>query len=284
MTQPIRGQLVQRRPPHLPFLAGPATFTVGLKPIPLSAWVTPDYEAAALTEKRALLANSRDAVYRRLDGSVAAEAEAASLIAAAVNAAPSVTLADAATLISDDLAIMIPTGEVGRSAWVAGAVCLCSPTYFSAEEAIGKSLWGLHGPVPDTLANGAQGLGDRIGRVFSALQPDTVLERFNWTVQAGPARYTPSSAPVMALAAATPLADARDVLHLRVERQTIRKLPNSSAVLFTIRISLDPLRSVFATPGAQDAFAKAWAATEGHVRGYKRWPALDRLVAAALVG
>jgi dimethylamine monooxygenase subunit A len=118
--------------------------------------------------------------------------------------------------------------------------------------------------------------------VFGALQPDTVLERFNWTVQAGPERYTPSGAALRARAAAAHVDDAAGLLHLRVERQTIRKLPQTGAVLFTIRISIDPLAHALAAPGAAGAFAKAWFGTPEHVRGYKKWAVLQHLVARLL--
>ena len=69
------------------------------------------------------------------------------------------------------------------------------------------------------------GMVSRIHRMFDAIQPGQVLERFNWTVQPGTARVTPSQAPFKARAAELPEAGALDALWLRVERQTISKLP-----------------------------------------------------------
>lgn len=267
-----------RLPPHLPFMAGPPDFTVGLRPIETQAWITPDVEAAALPEKRALIATRLDEVYAATPDSHEAQAELARLVGAA-RAASADTLVEAAQLTSDDLVVLLPDAA---GAWRVRAALLCAPTYFSCHDALGKTLHGLHAPVPDRLADGAQGLGDRIGRVFDGLRPDLVLERFNWTVQAGPDRFTPSSAPVMARAAVAEPSRALDELFLRVERQTIRKLAATGAVVFTIRISLDPLATVFAVAGAKNAFATAWAQAPDYVRGYKRWPALDRLVMAAL--
>jgi len=118
--------------------------------------------------------------------------------------------------------------------------------------------------------------------MFDALRPGQVLERFNWTVQAGPARFTPDSAPLRALAAATPDDAALDVLHLRVERQTVSKLPVSGCLLFTIRVVVDPLRAALAPPGHAAAFRAAWEGTDPALAAYKGWPALERLVRAAL--
>ena len=118
--------------------------------------------------------------------------------------------------------------------------------------------------------------------MFDALRPGQVLERFNWTVQAGPARFTPDAAPLKALAAATPDTDALDVLHLRVERQTISKLPASGLLLFTIRIAVDPLSAALSSPERGEAFRAAWEGTDAALAAYKGWPAYDRLVRAAL--
>lgn len=249
-----------RSPPNLPFLAGPPDFTVGLRPIEEARWLTPDWEAAALPEKDALLKSDHPPV-RALAGSQAAQAEAATLIATALGAPAPADLAGAAALVSDDLVLL----QRAPDAWRATALALCSPTFFSAEEAIGGTLAALHGPVPEAS------LAARITRVFDALRPDLVLERFNWTVQAGAARFTPQAPP-----------QGAGPLHLRVERQTIRRLPETRAVLFTIRISLDPLAAVFVDAAVREAFAQAWADAPAAVRAYKRWAQHEAAVAALL--
>jgi dimethylamine monooxygenase subunit A len=270
---------MRRTPPHLPFLTGPPDFTVGLRPIDPQDWLLPDWEADCLPEKRALIAQQREAVFRCTQGAQPLCTEAADSVGAHLHIAAGGDLVAAAVAVSDDLVVMAPAPDGG---YRAVAAVLCAPTYFSAQEAIGKDLFGLHAPVPDRLADGAPGLGRRIGRVFSGLQPNQVLERFNWTLQPGPARYTPSSGPLMAIADTADAADALALLHLRVERQTIRKLPQTGAVLFTIRISLDPLSAVFAVDGAKAALVSAWANAPAYVRSYKRWPRMERLMRAAV--
>ena len=262
-----------RAPPHLPFLDRPTAFTVGLKPLALADWLTPDWEVEVLPEKAALLERRRADAYAASAGSADGEAEAANLVAAAVEGQTCATLADAARLVSDDLVLM----EQRDGAWTATAAALCSPTYFSVADALGSSLALLHGPVP-----AGEGFADRIARVFSMVRPDESLERFNWTVQPTSQRFTPASAPLKALAATIAEGDALDEMHLRVERQTIRRLPRTGGVLFTIRVSLDPLRAVFAQTGAKAAFATAWRAAPEPLRAYKGWAHYERLVRAAL--
>lgn len=267
-----------RRPPRLPFLAGPADFTVGLAPIDPQAWLVPDWEVRHLPEKRALLERARHAVSAVLPISAAAQAEAACLVERAVGAPQSGDLLHASARVSDDLVVLQP--QDGQ--WTVTALTLCAPTFFAAEEAIGRDVSVLHGPVPDRLANGAQGLGARISRVFSALRPDLILERHNWTVQPGPDRFAPASGPLFDRVESIDPAEAADILHLRVERQTIRRLPDSGGVLFTIRVSLDPLASVTAIPGAAQALWEAIAMSKDAVQRYKKWNRLTPLLRAAL--
>jgi hypothetical protein len=263
-----------RIPPYLPFLAGPPDFVVGLRPLEAATWLYPDTEVHTLPEKRALLAARRGEVFAETEGSQPAQAEVAALVGGADFLA-------AAGMVSDDFCLMERRGPD----WVLSAASLCAPTFWSLAENIGKPVAHLHGPVPDTLGpGGAQGLAARIARMFDAVAPGVIMERFNWTVQAGPERFTPSQAPLIARAEATPAAQAGDLLHLRVERQTIQKLPETGAVLFTIRICVDPLVAIFAVDGGQQAFAQAWRGAAAHVRTYKKWPPLERHVTALLAG
>ena len=168
--------------------------------------------------------------------------------------------------------------EMRDGAWTNTALCLCSPTFFSANDAIGKSLFGLHRPVP----GGDPGLGGRISRVFSLLRDELVLERHNWTVQWSDARYTPDGTPLRNAARAAALVEAQDALHVRVERQTIRRLPQTGAVLFTIRIRLSKLSDLLAEQTLAAAFQQAWREASPDVRAYKKWESLERHVAALL--
>ncbi|MCA8901347.1 MAG: DUF3445 domain-containing protein [Hyphomonas sp.] len=267
-----------RTPPHLPFLDGPASLSPGLRPIAAENLIAPDTEAEVwLPEKRQIMRAHRDEVFAS-NLPDAALAEAAALVTAHLPPAEEnwpTPLEAAAARVSDDLCLL-QRGDDGL--WRLEAASLVTPTFWLLSEKVGEPLSGLHGPVPG--AN--PGLVSRIARMFDALRPGQVLERVNWTVQAGDARFTPSSAPLKALAAATPEDKALDVLHLRVERQTISKLPESGLLLFTIRIVIDPLRAALDTPDHVAAFRAAWEATDPMLAEYKGWPHYAHLVRAAL--
>ena len=267
-----------RRPPYLPFLNGPLGLAPGLRPIAPESWLVPDTEAHALGEKRALMGARRGEVYGARDGSELAALE----LAAAVHgvAGPAVgdwpsALEGAASAVSDDLCVLIKDGE---GLWRLEAASLCAPTFWQLSEKLGEPLGGLHGPVPG--AN--PGMVSRLHRMFDALRPGQVLERFNWTVQPGTERFTPSQAAFKAAADAMEEAGALDGLWLRVERQTISKLEISGAVVFTIRVAIDPLRAALAEAADREAFAAAWDGIDPVLADYKGWPHYQRLVRAAL--
>jgi len=120
---------------------------------------------------------------------------------------------------------------------------LCFPSSWSLTEKFGKPLHRIHDPVPGF------GTGTRpaevISRMFDNLQGQAV-ERFNWSVQANDALYHPLSDRQRIARAADrpsnfPDGDINAHAFIRVERQTLRKLPLSRDILFTIRIHLDPL-------------------------------------------
>lgn len=260
---------LRRAPPHAPFRAGAPRFTPALAPIDPARWLTPDTEAHVLDWKQDLL-NCPDTVFRRFEPGRAAAAEAADQVGVALGLPVNGDLLAASRVVSDDLVVMVPD----KAGWICGALTLTAPTFFAIGDVIGRGVGALHGPVPEGAA-----LSRRIERVFNGLRPGQVLERFNWTLQAGSQRFTPDAAPLRARAVASDSADALELLHLRVERQTIIKLTHTGAVLFTIRVCIDPLGNL--APADRPALAAAWRALSGPRRGYKGWAAYERLTAAA---
>jgi len=258
-----------RRPPFTPFRSGAPRFLPALAPIDLAFWLAPDSEAHVLDWKSGLL-DRPGAVFRQAEDAAPAAEEAACAVEAALGVSRSGDLLSASRLVSDDLVVM----EREAGAWVCTALTLTAPTFFAIDAVHRRDLAALHGPVPD----GGR-LAGRIGRVFDHVRAGQVLERFNWTLQPGAERHAPDAAPLRAAAQAADPAQALDFLHLRVERQTIRRLPQTGAVLFTIRVCLDPVAAI--APADRPALAEAWRTLGPRGRAYKGWPALDRLTEAA---
>lgn len=255
-------------------------FRIGLAPIPAARWFEPlGQDGDPKVRKSATFAASPDLCWGEIGGSRPGQAEVLDLMHAHFGLPPhgpdeTPPLRRAAALVDDDLCLMEP----GPEGWTLTAASLCAPSFFSAREAVGKPLSGLHGPVPGFNA----GLLPRVSRIFDALAHDTLLERRNWSVVASGELFLPSSAPVRALQPTITPDEAGSRLFVRMERQSLRRLPRTGGLVFSIRIWRHPLSELTSRPGELDAFARAWAGVMSEAgedfRTYKGLTELDPLV------
>jgi len=262
-------------------------FRIGLAPIAEADWFEGPYRAAdgdPAARKAATYAADPDLCWRETEGSRAGQAEVLAMmerhfgkttVSRDFTAPP---LRRAAGLVDDDLCLM----ERREAGWTLTAASLCAPSFFSAEDAVGKSLAELHGPVTGF----GERLLPRVARIFDALAADSIVERRNWSVVASGELFLPDSTPVRARQPLIAPKDAGRELHLRMERQTLRRLPQTGGLLFTIRIWRHPLEDLRAQPERLAAFAEAWdrvMCEEGKTfRDYKGLGPLDGLVRAFL--
>lgn len=141
-----------------------------------------------------------------------------------------------AHLLPDDLCLL--TASAGGWRLTGGAVCF--PSHWFLPHKLGKPLPGIHRPVPGYDAT----LATPVDRFFDGLAPGRAAWRTNWTLSDDKALFQPGL-----LSHAPPDADihagnAGDKLFLRVERQTVTRLPASGAILFTIRTHQRPLSAL----------------------------------------
>jgi len=93
-------------------------------------------------------------------------------------------------------------------------------------------LTDIHNPVPyydDDLAK-------RVNRIFDGIKAGQILLRYNWSVPTNPELHAP---PGAVTPHEPPLQETTH--YLRIERQTLRRLPNTDAVAFGIRTTVSPL-------------------------------------------
>jgi hypothetical protein len=155
----------------------------------------------------------------------------------------------AGRLVAEDLCLIDTSGP----APVLTAAILCAPTRWRLAEKLGRPLAEVHGPVPLYAAK----LAGPVDRFMASLRPGRLAERFTWTVLDDPALFQPTGhGRIDADPLLTP-ETAPDRLFLRVERQTLLRLPLSGAVLFAIRVHVYPLRRVLALPGVAADLAAA---------------------------
>ncbi|WP_372781100.1 heme-dependent oxidative N-demethylase subunit alpha family protein [Phenylobacterium sp.] len=256
-----------------------ADFQIGLKPIAPGDWLEGG-EADPAARKDTLIAAYRGLVWAETEDSRPAQAEVWEMVEAALGPAPRPPdlppLYAAARRVPDDLCLM----EKRDGQWRLTALSLSAGSFFTAEQVIGRSLAELHGPVTGF----AERFLARVQRIFEGLRPELVLERRNWTLLNSAALHTPTSGPIRSRIGEIDPAQAGDVLNLRVERQTLRRLPRTGGALFTIRVWLAPLDSLRDDPDRLAAFARAWGAATPELRAYKRFDLYDDLVEAFLRG
>jgi hypothetical protein len=234
------------------FEEGPYKLKMGLSRLDPAdwLWVSEHYEAE-IAHKRRLLADGADIV-RRLPEGEAAVAETAELVAAYLAAHhPELAPADEADplrrtglSVQEDFCWLTesPLGHRLVAAFVA------FPARWRLADKIGRPLGAIHGPVPGY----ARRLADPTERMFTNLDPARPVQRANWSLVDDPDLHQPTAKAERPRTALTP-AEVGARLHLRVERQTLRRLPATGVVLFTIHTVVRPLAEVAAEPGAAAA-------------------------------
>ncbi len=166
----------------------------------------------------------------------------------------------AGRLVQEDLCLM----QRDDAGWRLTAASLCAPSRWSLAEKLGKPMAEIHAPVPFY----AEKLARPVDRFFDKLATNKAVWRLNWSVKDDPTlfqpiRYvSPAGPPVTADAAG-------ERLYLRVERQTLRRLPMSDAILFTIRTYVRRLADCIDTADAAERLARSVAGLPPEVAHYK---------------
>jgi hypothetical protein len=257
---------------HTPYASGKPPFAIGLAPLDPERWIEPDDRLAEqLALKEAILARERAAAFDALPGAEAAQREVLELLAAhlpvrypliyrreasALRVLPGgrlVTfggepaLLSASRLVQEDLLLMRRAEEGWRL--VAGS--LCFPSTWVLAEKLGRNMDAIHRPVPGYAGK----MAGMVARIFDNLKVDQPVERLNWSIYSDARlRYAQSKQdPLERFPPGEPVSERA---HIRVERQTLRRLPRSGDILFTVRVHVDPV-SAFSRDARGRALARA---------------------------
>ncbi len=242
-----------RYQPYLDVAPAPFRWRLGLRPLDLDEWLQLDDEYDAMVErKRQVMADHPTTAFRALDDVVVESTEVHDAIVAHLTslddrrvAAPDLDLHPldaAARLVQEDLVLLVERD--GRLVCGGGSVCF--PNRWDLASKIGQTMTEIHAPV----ARLNEHLEAPIDRFFDRLTPERSYWRLGWGVIDTDDLYQPTDGTAPPRPASVP-ASAH---HLRVERETLRRMPATGSVLFTIRTYVCPLVDV---PGPDDAMALA---------------------------
>jgi len=246
---------------HTPFDGTRKPFSIGFAPLDLDHWIEPDRNLSQTLAQREILIRERaDVVWREKPESRPAQRETLDLIVEHVTArypdlyrldgrritvvptGRSFDLDDPDTpplqiaghLISDDLLILSRSDAGYRLV----AAVLCFPSAWSLAERFGQTIDGLHEKVPGYPSKMARVMN----RIFENLKVDQPVWRLNWSIYPDEELHHPESKERPRAWFDDPENLAPEAF-VRCERQTLRRLPQTGDMLFTVRIHVDPFES-----------------------------------------
>jgi hypothetical protein len=270
--------------PHYSFLDGPYRLAMGLHALAPGDWLETGADAAhQMAERRRLLAERPAEVLAALPESVPCQHELYALVqkhlperfpdrwqragAALVNQVtgdrfpcdPAEPLAALGRMVQEDFCLMQASPAGYR---LTGAI-LCFPAHWRLADKLGRPLDAIHEPVPGFDLR----LARPVDRFFASLQVERPVWRVNWSLVDTPELFRPPEHRVRPKN--IDAARAGDQLWLRVERQTLRRLPGCGAVVFSIRTYLEPLADVADDPAAAQALAARVREMPADMAAYK---------------
>jgi dimethylamine monooxygenase subunit A len=259
-------------PPYQPYTWAAADFQLGLRPINPKQWLLMNANfAAIMREKRALLTAHTPKYYRTIPSSLAAQRELRERIVSHLlsdypghfsrHGSIITSRADGhqCDLLDDSVEPLLQLSYLIEEDFMLveeseGAPCIsaASNVYSSSGRivsSVGADIESAHKLVP----NLNETLAPRINRVLGSVHTAAPCERFNWQLTPMATLFFPPDNPHEANAEAmhavadrlrrNPL-DAGELLWIRVERQTLSRLPDSKAVAFSLHTFSHPLASI----------------------------------------
>jgi hypothetical protein len=156
-------------------------------------------------------------------------------------------------------------------AWHLEGAVLCFPSTWSLAEKLGGTATRIHAPV----RHYADELSDRVDTFFDRLAPGKLVWRRNVSLWPACLLWVPHHAIDPTLWDAPASDPSAPLLWVRSERQTLRRLPDTGAILFTIRVQMAPLSILSTRPDRARDMALWLRSPSGEARRLQLGPLLD---------
>jgi hypothetical protein len=261
---------------------------MGIVSLSLDKWLEPDdYYFKELLEKETLLTQRKTDVFQSMPGSQLAQQEVLDLVIAHMSTLHSdLVRADgdrifidgirrsflkkdfgekpldlAGRIVQEDLCIMAP----GSAGYTLAAASLCFPSRWRLIDKIGKRMVDIHSPVPDYQNK----LARPVDRFFEKLDASKPVWRVNWSLTDDPDLYQPIRKTNTNYSQKINSENVGDLIFLRCERQTLRRLPNTGWILFTIKTYIDKVSALVFQPESLADLARSIRDMSIDMQGYK---------------
>lgn len=214
-------------PQLLPHARGGGALKIGLVKLDERDWLQPEPDLAARAEA---FAAYPEGIQISAEGR-SAFAELAAMLG------QSGGLAECALAHHEDMCLL--TRREGEDVYRLVGAAVAWPSDWAPADKIGLPMRGLHAPIHGY----EQQLASGVDRFMAKLKPGALYGRGNWFIAATGAMHWDADLPAIAFAQATP-ENAGETLFARCERQTLRRLPETGAILFTIGVYVEPLHKL----------------------------------------
>ncbi|OKL56284.1 hypothetical protein UA08_08456 [Talaromyces atroroseus] len=280
--------------PYRPWSSGKFAMTMGIQKVPSEEWLTLDRRyVPEQALRRELLARHHDGVMQILPGSESACEEVLSMVVSYLTQRyphlfyhPSGQLDHiynklteqtfkivapydvppleiAAQLAMEDINILYPGfGEDPEQHYLAASYSM-APAGWDLRERIGWPLWKIHSPVPMWQEK----LQRSVEKYFHKMKADDLIARHNYFVQTDDILFQQ-----VPFAERLPEPPKIEDIRIRHERQTLRRLPRTGAILFLVRTYIMPLTDLRDDPDSLRAFLSSVRAMPPNMAKYKGRP------------
>jgi hypothetical protein len=259
---------------------------MGTRTLPEEQWLVYDHLAPVeVPLRRRLLSEQRDHVFACTTRAERAAHEVGGLVEGWLEAhvpvghrepdpdpdpGESHPLARAGARIQEDLCLMVQH----QGAWRLEGAVLCFPSLWLLSEKLGLPTPLVHEPVPYYREE----LSRRVDTLFDRLPAGKLVWRRNVAVWPALVLWAPCHVLDPVLCADRAPGGGAPPLWIRSERQTLRRLPDSGAIVFTIRVQTVPVAVLVDRPDRARDLAAWFRAPIGAVRRRQLGHHLDALL------
>ncbi|KAK4692819.1 hypothetical protein P7C71_g4458, partial [Lecanoromycetidae sp. Uapishka_2] len=178
--------------------------------------------------------------------------------------------------VPEDFAVMLRNPEDGMYYFRAGL--LCSSLGWNVDTKLGMQLKEIHAPIPDYKAK----MEFSMDRYFSRLPTDRPIQRGSWGLEVDTPLFMPPGDPHEKYREYQDPELTLDRIHLRVDWQTLRRLPVSGAIIFNFKALFTPIEEFRSEPYVPALVTKVLKEGKKNLMEYKNTWHVEHIALPAL--